>query len=67
MRNPDDPNSGSDWGPYCGQWVVLHDGAVIACGPELKVIVDKAHARGMERPRVLFVEGRDPETVKLGL
>ena len=47
--------------------VVLHDDVVIEHGTDLKAIVDKARARGIERPRVLFVEGRDPETVRLGL
>ncbi len=62
-----DPNSPPDLHTYAGQWVVLHDGAVIEHGAELKVIVDKARARGIQRPRVLFVEERDSEAEKLGL
>lgn len=66
-RIDSEPNSPPDLHAYAGQWVVLHEGAVIEHGPELKVIVDKARARGIQRPRVLYVEGRDPEAVKLGL
>ena len=62
-----DPNSPPGLQIYAGQWVVLRNGAVIEHGAELKVLVDKARARGIQRPRVLFVEGRDPEAVKLGL
>jgi len=61
--DPSSPNLQS----YAGQWVVLHDGEVIEHGAALKAIVDKARARGINRPRVLFVEGRKPEAVKLGL
>jgi len=62
-----DPNSPQDLHTYAGQWVVLHDGAVIEHGAELKVIVDNSRARGIQRPRVLFVEEYDSEAVKLGL
>ena len=61
-----DPNS-PDLQSYAGQWVVLYDGEVIEHGAALKAIVAKVRARGIQRPRVLFVEGRDPGTVKLGL
>ena len=52
---------------FVGEWVVLQDDVVIEHGAELKVIVEKARARGIGRPRVFYVEGSDPETVKLGL
>ena len=66
-RIESDPNSPPDLRVYAGEWVVLHDGAVVEHGAELKAIVDKARSRGIQRPRVLFVEGRDREAVKLGL
>ncbi len=62
-----DRNSTPDLRPFAGEWVVLRDDVVIEHGTDLKAIVDKARAKGIERPRVLFVEGRDPETVRLGL
>lgn len=62
-----DANSPPDLHTYAGEWVVLHDGAVIEHGAELEAIVDKARSRGIQRPRVLFVEGRDRKAVKLGL
>ena len=46
-RIDSDPNSPPDLHTYAGQWVVLHEGAVIEHGPVLKVIVDKARARGI--------------------
>jgi len=52
---------------FVGEWVVLHDDGVIEHGPDLKAIGEKALAKGIGRPRVLYVEDRDSETVKLGL
>ncbi len=64
-------SSGRDATPdlhsFVGEWVVLNNDVVIAHGPELKVIVEQARARGIVRPRVLYVEDRDSEAVKLGL
>jgi len=65
-RYHSDPSS-PDLRSYAGRWVVLHAGEVIEHGAALKAIVDKARARGIQRPRVLFVEGRDPQAVKLGI
>jgi len=64
-------SSGRDATPdlrsFVGEWVVLHEEVVIEHSPDLKAIVEKARAKGIGRPRVLYVEDRDSETVKLGL
>ena len=56
-----------DLSPFAGQWIVIQDGAVIEHGPDLDRIAEKARVRGVQRPRVLYVEHRSPDTVKLGL
>jgi len=56
-----------DLSPFAGQWIVIQDGAVIEHGPDLDRIAEKARVRGVRRPRVLYVEPRSPDTVKLGL
>lgn len=56
-----------DLRPFAGEWVVIQDEAVIEHGPDLPAIAEKARARGVERPRVLYVEPRDPDAEKLGL
>ena len=56
-----------DLSPFAGQWIVIQDGAVIEHGPDLNRIAEKARVRGVQRPRVLYVEPRSPDTVKLGL
>jgi len=56
-----------DLSPFAGQWIVIQDGAVIEHGPDLDEIAEKARVRGVKRPRVLYVEPRKPDTVKLGL
>lgn len=50
-----------DLKPYAGEWVVLHRGEVLEHGTELQGIVDRARAQGIQRPRVLFVEGATPK------
>lgn len=56
-----------DLSSFAGQWIVIQDGAVIEHGPDLDEIAEKARVRGVKRPRVLYVEPRNPDAVKLGL
>lgn len=56
-----------DLEPFVGQWVVLHSDAVIEHGEELEPIVERARARGIRRPRVLYVEPQRKGVVRLGL
>lgn len=56
-----------DLSPYVGEWVVLHNGAVIEHGHDLQNLASKARARGIQRPRVLFVAPVNPAHAQLGL
>jgi hypothetical protein len=56
-----------DLKPFVGQWVVLLNDAVIEHGEELASIVERARARGIRCPRVLFVEPQQKRVVMLGL
>ncbi len=61
------PASDASLSLYEGEWVVLHENAVIEHGPDLVEIAARARTRGILCPRVLFVEPRRQDEVKLGL
>jgi hypothetical protein len=52
---------------YVGEWVVLDNGTVIEHGADLVEIVERARARGIQKPYIDFVEPVEPGVVKLGL
>lgn len=62
-----DRDAAIDLHAYVGEWVVLQNDTVIEHGPDLEQIADKARARGIQSPRVVFVSPPRPDHVKLGL
>jgi Family of unknown function (DUF5678) len=62
-----DRDAAPDLRAYVGEWVVLLNDTVIEHGPDLETIADKARARGIQRPRVVFVSPHKPGQAKLGL
>ena len=60
-------SSVSDSCAYVSEWVVLQNGTVVGHGPDLDLVVKHAQAKGIQRPRVVFVSRVNPSHAKLGL
>ncbi len=52
---------------FAGEWVVLQDDEVIDHGSDLAELVERARARGTQKPYVHYVEAIEEGVFRLGL